>query len=120
MPGRRRRTQDEVLVALDQLCAALDENRRAADAIHERAERIRTARAAGESYHEIVTSSSAPLIPELLTEKLQRLATAGSQLRRAEAKALHDEGMSMERIAQHFGVTRQRVSALLAAARDQR
>lgn len=105
-------------MALDQLCAALDENRRAADAIRERAARIREARAAGQSYAEIVTTSSPPLIPELLTQKFQRLATAGSQLRRAEAKALHDEGMSMERIATHFGVTRQRVSALLAAARD--
>ncbi len=38
---------------------------------------------------------------------------SGAAWRRAEARALHQEGISMDRIAQLFGVTRQRVSALL-------
>lgn len=115
---RRRPPSDEVLAALDELCAALDENHAAAEAICARAEAIRAARSHGRSYSEIVAEAVPPLIPELLTEQFRRLATAGSQLRKAEARALHDEGMSMQRIAGHFGVTRQRVSALLAGTRD--
>ena len=46
-------------------------------------------------------------------DNLVALVDAGSRLRRAEARALHVEGMTMEQIADLFGVTRQRVSALL-------
>jgi predicted transcriptional regulator len=34
-------------------------------------------------------------------------------VRRTEARTLHREGLTMDQIAQLFGVTRQRVSALL-------
>jgi DNA-binding transcriptional regulator LsrR (DeoR family) len=40
-------------------------------------------------------------------------------VRRAEARALYAEGLTMDQIAERFGVTRQRVSALLRKARDQ-
>jgi hypothetical protein len=43
----------------------------------------------------------------------QRLSDAASRLRRAQARRLYDEGLSTERIAELFGVTRQRISALL-------
>jgi hypothetical protein len=43
----------------------------------------------------------------------QRLSEAASRLRRAQAKRLHDDGLTTERIAELFGVTRQRISALL-------
>lgn len=59
-------------------------------------------------------SESRPLIVELVTAKLDRLFKAGNRIRRAEAAALHAEGLSMERIAATFGVTRQRVSQLLS------
>ena len=111
------RAEDEVLEALDQLCAALDENLRAAQRIRERAEEIRAARADGRSYREIVEGAEHPLIVELVSDKLDRLFTAGSRLRRAEAAALHAEGLSMEAIGTVFGVTRQRVSALLKPLR---
>jgi DNA-binding transcriptional regulator LsrR (DeoR family) len=39
-------------------------------------------------------------------------------VRRAEAQALYAEGMTMEQIADRFGVTRQRVSTLLRKARE--
>jgi DNA-binding transcriptional regulator LsrR (DeoR family) len=54
----------------------------------------------------------------LLTESSKALDTSGSNVRRAEAQALHAEGMTMEQIAERFGVTRQRVSALLRKARE--
>lgn len=108
---------DEVLVALDELMAALDANLEAAKQIRARAAAIREARVAGWPYGEIVRAEERPLIVELVTEKLDRLSTAGSRLRRAEAAALHREGLSMDRIAEVFGVTRQRVSALLRTQR---
>ena len=111
--ARRREPDDPVIEALKELREALDANRAAADEIRVRIDRFLAARADGRSYTEIVTSSPRPLIVELVTAKLDRLARVGSKLRRAEATALHDEGLTMDRIAEMFGVSRQRVSALL-------
>jgi hypothetical protein len=81
--------------------------------VMERAEQLRRLRASGAAYSDIVPHETRPLIVELLSGHLQRISDAGSRFRRAEARALHDEGMTMERIAELFGVTRQRVSALV-------
>ena len=115
--ARRAQPDDEVVSALRALCAALDENAKAADLIRKRAKVIIDARAEGRSYTEIIDAGSRPLVPELVSDKLNRLFEAGSRVRRAEAAALHDEGVSMERIGEIFGVTRQRVSALLKPRR---
>lgn len=111
--ARRRRVDDEVLDALDELCDAIVANARDGELIRRRAETIRKARAEGRSYREIVSDSDGPLVVELVSDKLDRLFKAGSRVRRAEAAALHAEGLSMDRIAEVFGVTRQRVSKLL-------
>jgi DNA-binding transcriptional regulator LsrR (DeoR family) len=50
---------------------------------------------------------------QLLTQDSAALDIAGANVRRAEAEALYAEGLTMEQIAKSFGVTRQRVSALL-------
>ena len=113
MPSKKQQELDPVLAALDELCAAIDQNLLDAERIRERAAVIRAERAKGLSYAEIVPAGEHPLIPELVSSKLDRLFQAGSRLRRAEAKALHDEGLSMDAIGELFGVTRQRVSALL-------
>ncbi len=104
---------DSALDALDDLCVAVRESVAAAELILERAETIRRQRATGLSYTEIVPVEAQPLIVELISDTMARLAETGSAWRREEARALHREGMTMERIAQLFGVTRQRVSALL-------
>jgi hypothetical protein len=44
---------------------------------------------------------------------MSALAGAGGQWRRTQAQALHDEAVSINRIAELYGVTRQRVPALL-------
>ena len=103
---------------MEDLRAALDANLAAAQEIRRRIDRFVAARADGRSYRDIVTSEPRPLIVELVTGKLDRLATVGSKLRRAEAAALHEEGLTMDAIADLFGVTRQRVSALLKTAND--
>lgn len=104
---------DETLSELDHLIVALDENARAIEVIRERADGLRQRRAAGETWAEIVPTEERPLVVEVLSANLNRLAEAGSRFRRAEARALHREGMTMDRIAALFGVSRQRVSALL-------
>jgi len=104
---------DPVLDALDALVGALENNRERIDATIERAATMRRLREEGRSYREIESGDSGPLIVELTRDNLAALVDAGSKLRKAEARALHDEGMTMEQIAEVFGVTRQRVSALL-------
>lgn len=108
---------DDVLDALDRLCSAMDDARKTLDAMTARASVLRDAREAGRSYSDIVATGSHPLMVELLTTLLEDLSAAGSGFRRAEARALHDEGLSQETIAAHFGVTRQRVAALLTERR---
>ncbi len=46
-------------------------------------------------------------------EALRRPHEVGSTLRKAEAAALRANGYTMDRIAELFGATRQRISALL-------
>ena len=79
--------------------------------------RIRRARAAGLRSSDAVTDEDGPLIVQLVTESSAALDRSGANVRRAEAEALYAEGMTMDQIAGRFGVTRQRVSALLGKAR---
>ena len=109
---------DPVLDALEGLVRALRENQSRIEATIARAERIREQREDGLSYREIESGVERPLIVELTRDNLARLVEAGSRLRRAEARALHAEGMTMEQIAELFGVSRQRVSALLRSERE--
>ncbi|MBV9412058.1 MAG: hypothetical protein JO148_10715 [Acidimicrobiia bacterium] len=104
---------DEVLAALDALEAALQDNIERAAAVLKRARVVRQERLRGLNYSDIAPPATHPPILELLRENLDALLTTGSTFRRAAAKALHDEGMSMERIGSQFGVTRQRIAALL-------
>lgn len=73
---------------------------------------------AGEPLPEIVEAETRPLIPTLITENIEALQEVGAMLRRAEAAALRAHGYTMERIADLFGVTRQRISALLQTDPD--
>jgi predicted transcriptional regulator len=107
---------DEVMDALDGLIEAIERNIERNRLILRRAKEIKRSRARGLGYREIASVESKPLIVELITENLGRLTAAGTRFRRAEAAALYAEGATMEQIAELFGVTRQRVSALLRGA----
>ena len=107
--------QDQFFKSLSALERVLDDNATRAELIKRRIASIRRMRAEGKSYRELVSSEDGPLIVHLLTESSAELDTCGASVRRAEAEALHAEGMTMEEIAEAFGVTRQRVSALLRA-----
>ena len=109
---------DPFLTALDRLEEVLHENSRRTEQMLERIEEIRRHRAQDRPYAEIVPVERRPLILQLLTESATALDSTGVVVRRMEAQALYDEGMTMDAIAKLFGVTRQRVGALLRGRND--
>jgi hypothetical protein len=104
---------DEVLEALQAVVAGLMENAARIDVALERAAQIRKQRLEGRTYTEIVEGCQGPLIVEIMTANLFALSRLGHRLRSVEARALHEEGLSSVNIARLFGVSRQRIVALL-------
>jgi hypothetical protein len=104
---------DPVVAALEELIRVVTKNREDGMEAIRRAEALLERRRTGRPWGEIVPEEERPLLVELLAAKLERLAAGSSRFRRAQAKALYDEGLTMEQISDLFGVTRQRVSALL-------
>ena len=104
---------DDAFGALQALDIALDSSIVELQKARERISHLLEAREAGKPWREIVEAEDPPLVVETLSTVLDRLSVVGSKFRRNEARALYGEGLSMERIATLFGVTRQRVSALL-------
>ncbi len=102
--------------ALRDLERTLSANAKRMVQIERRIAEIRRQRSAGRSYREIVEGTKGDLSVQLITEATQALDEVGARVRRTEALALYREGMTMEEIAEKFGVTRQRVSALLRDA----
>jgi len=104
--------------ALTDLAAELDRCAAELDHARKRAGTLLRERAAGRAWLEIVTEESRPLVVESISTVLASLATAGHAWRREQAAALQAEQVSINRIAALFGVTRQRISALLRERDD--
>ena len=109
---------DAFLRALTALDEVLADNQQRLKLIKKRIAQLRRLRARGVSYADIVSVTDGPLLVQMLSEVSAALDTSGANVRRAEAQALYAEGLTMEQIAEHFGVSRQRVSALLRKARN--
>jgi len=107
---------DEVLEAIDFVVQALTENLARTAVALQRATQIREQRLAGRTYTEIYERSEHPLLVEILTMNVLELHDVGHRLRTVQAWALRQEGLSTQRIAQLYGVSRQRVMALLRSA----
>ena len=93
--------------------------RSAAEELQQLADRATTvadAVAAGLPLTDVIEKEPRPLVIARLTEILDRIADAGAHARRAEAALLRAEGLTQGKIAKTFGVSRQRVSVLLAPA----
>jgi transcriptional regulator with XRE-family HTH domain len=107
---------DPVLEATNALAVALRANVAAAMAVLDRIDVFRENRAAGVPYSELfeqpVEESSS--VVEMLAANQERLAAAGAPFRRALANQMVLEGYSQAHIAKRFGVSRQRIAALLA------
>ncbi|WP_432511322.1 hypothetical protein [Kineococcus sp. SYSU DK001] len=110
--------QDPTEESLEVLVAELTEAVEVLHLVRERAQGVLHRRARGESYSDILRSTKRPFIAETLARTMGELAEAGSRYRRAQVRALRAEGFSVPDIAVLFGVTRQRVSALLEERRD--
>jgi hypothetical protein len=104
--------------ALDNLVTEIAVVVRELERACERARDLQSQRSDGRSWYEIVADEERPLIVEQITSAMGILASAGGQWRRSQAQALHDEDVSINRIAELYGVTRQRVSALLRDRED--
>ena len=104
---------DAFMEALDDLDRALDKSLDMTKLMKGRISELRNAHAQGRELRDFVPEEQTPLLVQLLTESTNLLHSYGNRVRRTEARALHQEGMTMDQIAKLFGVTRQRVSALL-------
>jgi hypothetical protein len=100
------RALEHLMTELDRCVAELTQARA-------RAEVLLRERRSGRPWLELVTGEPRPLIVERISTVLASLATAGHTWRREQAAALQSEQVSINRIAAMFGVTRQRISALL-------
>jgi hypothetical protein len=83
-----------------------------------RAEVLLRERRSGRTWTDIVSGEPRPLVVERISTVLASLATAGHSWRREQASALQGEQVSINRIAAMYGVTRQRISALLKERDD--
>ena len=101
------------VAAFDALVRTLRSARDDIDALAARAEQTRDRIAGGVVLSDFVADEPRPLVITRMTEILDSLSDAAAEVRRAEAHQLRAEGLSHERIAQLFGVTRQRAAALL-------
>jgi hypothetical protein len=99
--------------ALDDLVAVIDQSVQELQRARIRALSLRDQRRSGRAWFDIVSGEERPLVVESVSTVLSSLARAGHAWRREQASALRGEQVSINRIAALFGVTRQRVSALL-------
>lgn len=107
--------RDDVLDALAAVLDVLEDSQKRVATAQVRARQLREGRSQGASYAELLTAADGPLVLEVVTDLLEGLFAAGSRVRRAEARALYAEGLSMEKISLLLRVSRQRVSALIRA-----
>jgi hypothetical protein len=104
---------EEFIEALDALARSVEENAQRSRIIGRRLRALRRQVAAGHRVVDVVAEQGSPPIVELLTRNIESLHSTGSRFRWAQAAAMRSEGLTVTAIAESFGVTRQRISALL-------
>ena len=104
---------DPAVRALTELLTVLDTCMTDLGGARARAEKLLQERRSGRAWLDLVTAESRPLVVEQISSVMASLASAGGAWRREQAHALASEHVSINRIAAMFGVTRQRISALL-------
>ena len=105
-------------MAMKAMVATLEDFEAQLDPITERLNKAVELPEHGAAYSEMGPQLEGSPVIGALTTAIDALIEAAARLRRAAAIQLHDEGMTMEQIAALFGVTRQRVGALLREARS--
>jgi hypothetical protein len=106
-------SDDPAAQALEELIRGIDSSIAQLQRARSRARQLLAHREAGRTWLDIVAAEKRPLVVERVSAVLATLADTGGAWRREEAAALRRERVSINRIAALFGVTRQRISALL-------
>ena len=112
-PGSPGGGSDDVLVALGEMAAALQQNAEDERLLAGRIEELRRARMAGASWHDVLRAEPDPGTLQLVSRVHARISERSGTLRRAVVAVLREEGASIPSIAQLFGVTHQRISNLI-------
>ena len=105
--------QDSAVEALHKLTDEIDRSLEELQHARRQAEALLMARQSGRDWREVVGDEARPIVLETISAVLGALSTVGGAWRRQQIKALASEGVSINQIAALFGVTRQRISALL-------
>lgn len=113
-------TSDRTAAALRALSADLRQTCGEFESLADRADALAGTLEAGAPLGPAMAAEERPLIITQLVDVTDRLHELGGAVRRAEALQLTAEGYSQERIAAEFGVTRQRIGALLRPAPEVR
>jgi predicted XRE-type DNA-binding protein len=115
---RAEETDDPLGAAADDLARALRRNvieaMKALDRLHD----FRANRSAGLEYEDLIAAPVERSVAEILSESQEQLALAGARFRRAAARMMTQQGVSQSDIARRFGVSRQRIAALLSDEGD--
>jgi transcriptional regulator len=104
---------ERLLSALANLEEAARDNLERSRQLQRRARHLRKHLEAGGDLVAWVEAEATPRMVELISTNMAVLETAGAEFRAAEALALRAHGLTIEAIAELYGVTRQRISALL-------
>jgi hypothetical protein len=107
-------TSATTIRALDDLADVLKLTSVRFDGLAHRAQLLRDVLADGMDLTRAMAAEERPLIITQMTRLIDELTVAARAVRRSEAQQLQQEGLSHQAIAEVFGVTRQRVGALLA------
>lgn len=105
---------ERVVKGMQDLAASLTAASEELSGLAARARDVGDQVAGGRRLGDVIGDEPRPLVIARLTQLLDDMADRGAEVRRAEAQQLRAEGRSQGDIATLFGVTRQRVSALLA------
>ena len=104
---------ERLVGALAEIEVAAKDNAERSRQLQRRARTLRRQLQAGKDLVELVEAEETPRMVELISTNMVTLETAGAEFRASEALALRAHGLTIEAIAELFGVTRQRISALL-------
>lgn len=107
------------LASLDDLAAALDDNARDQRLLAGRIRYLRAGAAKGKRWKDLLDGEPRPGALQLSSTILARLTEGSASLRRGLVRALRAEGATIPAIAEHLGVSHQRVSSLLRRRLEQ-
>lgn len=111
--GDAPRADAGMSAALAGVAESAEETAREQRRLAHRARTMLRLRRSGLTWSRILETEAQPGTLELLARSARRITDTMSGFRAALARALADEGVSIRRIAKHFGVSHQRISTML-------